>query len=324
MPNGLGSLLTRAENPVEQPGAYGKRLGQAFRIAQAPVLATRALQKSTLAVTELKCDQPGFGRTASIPHENAWLIALQIRACPDHDLYFEGRLTRPENYAAGVTSIYDLRRDPVADIRDPFHSLMFYLPRAALDTIASEAGAPRIDDLRHRPGVSIEDPVVRHLLFSLLPVMASPGEAHSLFLDHVALALTAHVASRYGGMRPDAGLSRSGLAAWQERRAKELMLAFIDQELPLSRLAAECGLSIRHFARAFRHTTGVPPHQWLLRHRVDRAKELLQTRAVSLADIASFCGFADQSHFTRVFTRIVGVSPGAWRRVQQPQRIHLR
>lgn len=298
-----------------QQGAYGDRLGRAFRSLSAPVLTMRVLQKSTIAVTELKCDEPGFGRTTSIPREDAWLIGLQIRACPDHDLYFDGKLTRPENYVAGVTSIYDLRRDPVAEIRDPYHSLMFYLPRAALDTVTSEAGARRIGDLRHRPGVGVNDPVVRHLLSALLPAIANSDDANVLFLDHVALALTAHVARVYGGMSPDTGMSRGRLAPWQERRAKELMMAFVDEEIPLSRLASECGLSVRHFARAFRLSTGVPPHRWLLRYRIDRAKELLRTRALSLADIAFFCGFADQSHFTRTFTRMAGVSPASWRRL---------
>ena len=298
-------------------GAYGTQLGSAFRAPGAPVLSTRVLEKSTLAVTELRCDEPGFGRTAPIPREEAWLIALQIRACPDHDLYFDGRLTRPENYVEGVTSIYDLRRDPVADIRDPYHSLMFYLPRAALDTMTAEAGARRIGDLRHRPGVSMDDPVVRHLLSSLLPAMANPGEAHALFLDYVALALTAHIASVYGGMKAGAGLPRGGLAPWQERRATELMMAFADEEIPLARLASECGLSARHFARAFRASTGLPPHRWLLHYRVERAKEMLRTKAVSLADVAMFCGFADQSHFARTFRNIAGVSPGLWRRLQR-------
>lgn len=300
---------------LAQQGAYGDRLGNAFRLPRAPVLTTRVLQKSTIAVTELKCDGPGFGKTNPIPGEDAWLIGLQIRACPDHDLYFDGRLTRPENYEAGVTSIYDLRRDPVADIRDPFHSLMFYLPRVALDTVTSEAGARRIRDLRHRLGVSVNDPVVRHLLSALLPAMANSKEANALFLDHVALALTAHVAKVYGGLSPMAGIPRAGLAPWQERRVKDLMMAFVDEDIPLSRLAGECGLSVRHFARAFRLSTGVPPHRWLLRYRVDRAKELLRTREVSLADVALFCGFVDQSHLTRTFTKIAGLSPGSWRRL---------
>ena len=87
-----------------------------------------------------------------------------------------------------MTSIYDLRCDPVADLRDPLHSLMFHLPRTAPDA-TSDAGAPRIVDLRHRLGVSTDDPVVRELLSALRPAMANHREAHPLFLDHVALAV---------------------------------------------------------------------------------------------------------------------------------------
>jgi AraC-like DNA-binding protein len=105
------------------------------------------------------------------------------------------------------------------------------------------------------PGVSTDDPVVRHLLASLLPATAKPEEAHPLFLDHVALALTADLVCTYGGMNPNAGLPRGGLAPWQEKRVKELTSATPQEEVPLSRLATECNLSVRHFARAFRQST---------------------------------------------------------------------
>ncbi len=167
-------------------GACGSELGDAFRAPNAPTLSARILQKSRLTVTELRCDRRGFGRTAPIAREDAWLVALQLRACPNHDLHFDGRLTRPENYAEGVTSIYDLRRSPVADIRDPYHCLMFYLPRTALDAMTSETRAPRVGDLRYKPGVSVDDPVVRHLLSSLRPLMAQPKQANSLFVEYVA------------------------------------------------------------------------------------------------------------------------------------------
>ena len=298
-------------------GVYGRQLAEAFRVPDPPSVESRVLQKSAISITELRCDHPDLGETAPLPREDAYLVALQLRACPDHDLYFDGRFTRPENYAEGVTSIYDLRRGPVAHIRDPFHSLMFHVERSSLDAVAREAGTPVPGDLRHKPGVSVDDPVVRHLLSSLLPVMSDPRLANSLFLDHLVMAMTAHLACRYAGMSPDAGVVRGGLAPAQERRAKELMRANLNEELPLSRLAAECGLSVRHFARAFRRSTGMPPHRWLLNRRVERAKDLLRTRALSLADVGAFCGFADQSHFTRTFTAMVGVSPGAWRRANK-------
>lgn len=294
-------------------GAYGSSLGRAFRMPNAPSLITRTLLKSTLAVTELRCDQPNFGKSAPVPCEDAYLIVLHRHACSE-SLYFEGHLKQRESHSEGATSIYDLRRSPVTDIHDPYHSLVFYLPRTALDTMSLEAGVQRIGDLRHRLGTSMDDPVARHLLSSLLPAFAKPQEAHPLFLDHVALAMTAHMACVYGGMNQVACMPRSGLATWQERRAKELMSASLHEEIPLSRVAMECGLSVRHFSRGFRLSTGMPPHRWLLEHRIERAKDLLRSKALSLSDVAALCGFADQSHFTRAFTATMGVSPGAWRR----------
>lgn len=128
--------------------------------------------------------------------------------------------------------------------------------------------------------------------------------------------------TRRGGdvLREHAAWTRGGLAPWQMQRAKELMTANLQEHVPLSQLAARCGLSMRHFARAFRQSTGVPPHRWLLNHRVGQAKELLRNLAMSLAEIALACGFADQSHFTRTFTAVVGVGPGLWRRMESWRR----
>jgi AraC-like DNA-binding protein len=293
-----------------EQGAYGSKLGSAFGLPDAPTLVTRVLLKSTLAVTQLRCDQPNSDKSTPVPCEDAYHVVLHLHNCSE-TLYFEGRRKQRESHAGGATSIYDLRRSPVTDIHDPYHSLVFYLPQTALDTISSEIGAHRMGDLRHGLGVSRDDPVTRHLLLSLIPALTKPHEAPALFLDHVALAMTAHITSVYGSVSQPPAMSRSGLALWQERRAKELINANLAKEISLSRLAAECGLSVRHFSRAFRRSTGLPPHRWLLLQRVERARDLITNRVLSLADIATFCGFADQSHFTRVFTAMMGISPGA-------------
>jgi AraC-like DNA-binding protein len=79
-----------------------------------------------------------------------------------------------------------------------------------------------------------------------------------------------------------------------------------NQDISLHRLAAEFGLSARHFTRAFRQSTVLSPHRWLIQHRVERARELLADRRLSLTEFALICGFADQSHFTRSSTAIIG------------------
>jgi AraC-like DNA-binding protein len=98
------------------------------------------------------------------------------------------------------------------------------------------------------------------------------------------------------------------------RRATELLDAHLDGNIALQEVAEACDLSLGHFARAFKKTFRRPPHTWLIERRVEKAKDLMMTSRLSLADIAARSGFADQSAFNRSFKRIQGISPGMWRR----------
>jgi len=218
---------------------------------------------------------------------------------------------------AGSVQIHDLRRSPVSDFRDPFHVLYFYLPRRVLDGLSSEMRAGPVDMMQTQPRTAgARDPVVEHLMLSVIPVMSKPEEMNELFAEHLSLALSTHVATRYGGMSPRKLNFRGGLSRFQQHRVLETIDANLDGTVPLTALAMECGLSVRHFARAFKESFGLPPHRYLLQRRVDAARGLLLDSKLSLTEIALTCGFADQSHFTRVFTANVGISPGALRRAR--------
>jgi AraC-like DNA-binding protein len=93
-----------------------------------------------------------------------------------------------------------------------------------------------------------------------------------------------------------------------------LLAGHLDGDILVGDVAAACGMSRSSFMRGFRETTGTTPMQWLTRLRIETAKKLLGDSELSLAEIGARCGFADQSHFTRVFSARTGVSPGAWRR----------
>jgi AraC-like DNA-binding protein len=218
---------------------------------------------------------------------------------------------------AGESCLHDLKREPRGLIDKPYHALAFYLPRAALEAIADAANAPRIRDLRYKPGAGINDVTISGLGSLLLPALSHPDQANLLFLDHVLLALGMHVAQTYGGMRPLSRPARGGLAPWQERRATESLRANIKRGVALREVARECGLSVGYFSHAFCRTLAVAPHQWLIEQRVALSKEKLRDDGLSLSDVATECGFSDQSHLTRAFRQTVGVSPGAWRRALQ-------
>jgi AraC family transcriptional regulator len=202
-----------------------------------------------------------------------------------------------------------------ANLESPFDVLHFYVSRAALNEITDEQGAPRIDTLAWERGT--HDPTVWHLGQALLPALERPHEIGTMYADHLLMATHTYFAVAFGGMKLPSYSRRGGLAPWQVRCATDLMIDRLGHDMSLSEAASACGLSPNYFARAFKQSVGTPPHRWLLLQRVLRAKTLLRDAKLPLADIAAACGFADQSHFTRVFTSIVGASPGAWRKQVQ-------
>jgi AraC-like DNA-binding protein len=246
--------------------------------------------------------------------EDAFLVALYLRDSPNREYWEDGRRASVCDLRVGESCLHDLKRAPTALFHKPYHSLAFYLPRAALDAIADDANAPRIRDLSYEPGAGVNDVVISRLGSLLVPALSHPDQANPLFVDHVLLAVGAHIAQTYGGMRPMSRLARGGLAPWQERRAREFLLANIKRAVALKEVARECDLSVGHFSHAFRRTLGVAPHKWLIEQRVVLSKDKLRDDELSLSDVAAECGFTDQSHLTRIFRQTVGISPGAWRR----------
>jgi AraC-like DNA-binding protein len=303
---------------MNQAGAFGQKLGQFLHLKDAPPsLMTRSLRSVELAITETRDDNPVPGLSGSLAAEDAFLVSLKLHDYPDCELWERGKFVMKADVQAGATYLYDLKRDPRYVINKPFHSLFFYVPRSSLDGMAEQFGAPRVGGLSCELGVGHDDAVIRHLGGSLQEGLRRPDETNQLFVDHMLLALTAHVAQTYGGLRRLADPVRGGLAVWQAKRACERLESDLGGKLTLEQIAADFDLSVSHFSRAFRISTGLPPHQWLLRQRVKAAQQLMTVRDLPLSEIAISAGFANQSHFTRVFSAIVGISPAVWRRETQ-------
>jgi AraC-like DNA-binding protein len=118
---------------------------------------------------------------------------------------------------------------------------------------------------------------------------------------------------RYAGLSVEHS-SNGGLPELSLRRVLEHMQAHLDRELSVTALAAVAQISPFYFSRLFKQSTGLSPHQYLLRQRIERARELLADPRQRIAEVGYELGFPNQSHFTTVFRTLVGTTPGAFQR----------
>jgi AraC family transcriptional regulator len=105
-----------------------------------------------------------------------------------------------------------------------------------------------------------------------------------------------------------------GLPKWRAKQALEYIEANLGSKIAIGEMADFVALSKSHFSRAFKQSLGSSPMSYVASRRVERAKAMMTSSRERLSDIALACGFADQSHLNRYFRRIVGISPGLWRR----------
>ncbi|HTZ90528.1 MAG TPA: AraC family transcriptional regulator [Alloacidobacterium sp.] len=138
-----------------------------------------------------------------------------------------------------------------------------------------------------------------------------------VFLDSVEQAIAAALISRYAVRDRPVRVRTGGLTPAQLRRVTELVDAKIETDLSLHEMAESVHLSTAHFSRMFRKSMRQSPHQFVLGHRVARAKEMLRAADARVLDVAVACGFRTQQHFARVFRRICGASPTEYRREYQ-------
>lgn len=248
-----------------------------------------------------------------------YLVTLQLKAIPFIEQFLGTKKVSSGSYPIGAVSVLNLQEKPAILLPNPFDALVLHVTQSALDEIAYVHKARRVEPLVWSFGHL--DPVVYHLGQTLVASLDQPNHTSKVFLDHVLHALNCHFVYSYGGLRISAPRSRGGLSPLQMRRATEFLEAHLDGDINLDQVAGVCDLSVSHFARAFRQTFRKPPYRWLIERRVARAKDLIASSHLPLADIAIQSGFGDQGAMNRSFKKILGVTPGLWRRRTSRARI---
>jgi AraC family transcriptional regulator len=166
----------------------------------------------------------------------------------------------------------------------------------------------------------VRDPFVERIAILLAAEVEQPSHpAQRIIAQSLSCALAHHMVYRFGRPWPGPSERRSGLA----ERSLTRVLACIEENLgeppTPAQLAQLANVSRFHFARLFRHSTGLSPMAYIERARLQRAKDLIRSGPLSLTEIAVLLGFADQSHFTRRFRRQFGYTPSVFAREQRPR-----
>ena len=269
--------------------------------------------KAALEIARVGYARPGFGTARSAGHGDGFLLSVSLTGA--QRVLYTPDLPRSTPLAPDEITIRRAGERYRAELSSPFDFLYFRVAPESLYRLSEDLGVPNVQTLSCEPGTS--DPVLARLGNALLPALADPAHADPLFVDQMALAAQVHMIQAYGaaiGPQADLAPARGGLAAWQEKLARDMLTADLHADVSISDVAQGCGLSRSYFIKAFRQTMGTTPHRWLLECRVEQAKLMLLQSDAPVSDVARDCGFSDQAHLTRVFASVVGAPPAAWRR----------
>lgn len=259
-----------------------------------------------------KCmDKPELECIAMPGCERGFLVGVSLRSGHRRKI-FRGAQTIDRRFRDNSIYIRDFSEHYRADLYGNFDFLLVELSHAFLNNLTDEHNVRPVHGLTC--AVEQEDLVLGHHARALAASLDTSGAINTLLIEQIGVAIGTHLSRQYGNLRPTDERAKGALSRACAARAKEMLLDCSRYGLSIADVARECNLSRGYFIRAFAKETGQTPHQWVLEKRTEQARALMDATDMTLAQIAASCGFADQSHLSRVFLRIVGVSPGAWRR----------
>jgi AraC family transcriptional regulator len=241
------------------------------------------------------------------------MLVLFVRPPADFDVRYEG-VKRHVPPPAG--SVLLLPAGSPVHVRSGGHKseLHVFLKPGRVERVAAEAFDIDPARLTVPPLDAVDLPHLRAVMLAVDAELTAGGAGGPLAAESLANLLAVHLirhvlAPRSPGRGRDGTLPRGRL-----RAVVEYIEEHLDAGPSLDELAAVTRLSAYHFARQFKAAIGLPPHQYVIARRVERARQLLQAGTeLSLAEVAAHAGFSDQSQFTHHFKRVVGVTPGQFR-----------
>ena len=177
-----------------------------------------------------------------------------------------------------------------------------------------------VSELELMTGFAVSDPFLAAGALALKAEAEAGSPTGRIYAESLASAMAMHLVRHHSTRRESAVVSKGGLTGNQLGRVIDFIHVHLEQDISLSALSASVDLSPYHFARLFKRSTGLAPHQFVIRCRVQKAKELLLAQH-ALAEVALKVGFSGQSHLATHFKRAYGVTPGSFRQQMLPRKL---
>jgi AraC family transcriptional regulator len=159
------------------------------------------------------------------------------------------------------------------------------------------------------------DPLIHRLSLALKYSLEADGIGNRFYADSLATAIAAHLLRHYSTRHHRFPEYEDGLSKPKLRQAFEYIEAHLTEDILLSAIATELGMSQYYFCQLFKRSTGMTPHQYLIAQRIERAKHLLNKPELTITFVALECGFANQSHFAKCFRQYTGMNPKEFRKL---------
>lgn len=292
------------------PSMQFDRVADSFGCPFDKLYKNQSVQGADISFFRKGSKENKLGQVTTPASDRGFAIGISTKGGHTRRIFHEHHASSYE-FAEDSIYIRNLADPYKADLEGAFDFLLLEISPASLDRIARECGLVGVTALDVTTASS--DPVLANLVKTLSPALERPDRASRLFVDQLASAIGTHIVQQYGG-KPQFSISSRKLSRANEALAKNILLENLKGDVSILEVARACDLSRGYFIHAFRETTGMTPYRWLQKERISRACELLRTSKMSLSEVATACGFADQSHFTRAFASALGTSPGSWRR----------
>ncbi|OLP50215.1 hypothetical protein BJF91_12875 [Allorhizobium taibaishanense] len=284
-----------------------RRIGSCFGLSHPPFLAVRPIGDAAFSATHLHRPTSRSARkTVRLPPQNAYFLMLYLRDADHCDLAADGASGPVNHYREGTICLVDLAEGASIQLHSELSAIAFLLPYGLIDEISTFSQFSGAKRLRCRRGE--QDDTVSSIGLAILPLFEQEKARRRPVLQHIAIALCAHVLHHYGEQATGTR-STSALTVWQEKAAKDFMANHFAERIDTAAIAHALGLPTEVVEKEFLAATGKTCEAWLTQFRLTQARRHFFQYGLEPEEIASRCGFRDAAHLKEEFIRSVGSNP---------------